>query len=113
MIIILLGRAHTTARGILVPCLGIAIEPMPSPVEAQSLNYWTTREERGPSSFFKEIFLSITQARHWYWDEEDSVPASKELVVLEELTQPVVMVIVDASLCGVQAGQVDRGGAPN
>ena len=34
-------------------------------------------------------------------------------MVLEELTQPVVMVIVDASLCGVQAGQVDRGGAPN
>ena len=41
------------------------------------------------------------------------MPASKELVVLEELTQAVVMVTADASLCGVQAGQVARGGTPN
>ena len=54
VIIILLGRAHPTACGILVPWMGIEIEPMPPSVEAQSLDYWTTREV--PHSFLMKYF---------------------------------------------------------
>ena len=53
LLLLLLSCLHYLARGILAPQPGI--KPMPSVLEAQNLNHWTTREV---SNFF--FFYSMT-----------------------------------------------------